>query len=55
MPLVRPIAERILHKVKVKAMEGFVALTLRCFVTGTLLADGDLKGQVLGSIVGERT
>ncbi len=38
------IAERISHKVKVEAMEGFGALALRCFVVGTFLADGDSKG-----------
>jgi hypothetical protein len=42
------IAEGILHKIKVKAMEGFGALTLRCFVAGTFFADGDSKGPSVG-------
>jgi hypothetical protein len=29
-------------------MEGFSALMLRCFVAGTFLADGDLKGPGVG-------
>ena len=29
-------------------MEGFGALTLRCFVAGTFLADGDSKGPGVG-------
>jgi hypothetical protein len=29
-------------------MEGFGALTLRCFVAGTFLADVDLKGPGVG-------
>ncbi len=40
--------ERILHKVKVEAMEGFGALTLRCFVAGMFLADGNSKGPGVG-------
>ncbi len=40
--------ERILHKVKVKAMKGFVALTLRFFAAGTFLADAELKGPGVG-------
>ncbi len=31
-----------------KAMEGFGALTLRCFVAGTFLADGDSKRPGVG-------
>ena len=40
--------EWILHKVKVEAMEGFGALTLRYFVAGMFLADEDSKGPGVG-------